>query len=239
MDSKPEIDKTLTFDEIKSILESSDFDKLISQRESGVFEAKQRQPYDLPKRKAIIELIKDVASFANSNGGYIVCGLSTEKPANSPHDYIKALDLMHKDDFYDEKQIIGVILANVYPRLDIKVEWYPSSNDKALGLGAIIVSPQDEGKKYFIVKITEVEGEATRDFFGIPIRTDDDITWLTVQELHKLSKRSPNSLQEFHQSLSNQIDEVKGIISEITVMPAIDIDSIPAKIEETIYGNKQ
>ncbi len=238
MDSKPKIDETLTLEEIASILENGNFDKLISQRESGVFEAKQRQPYDLPKRKAIIELIKDVASLANSNGGYIVCGLSTEKKPNYPHDYVKSLDLMPKDDFYDEKQITGIILANIYPRLDIKVEWHPSNNDKDLGLGVMNVPPQDEGKKYFIVKITEVEGEATREFFGIPVKTDDDITWLTVQELHKLSKRSPNSLQEFHQSLSNQLDEVKGMITTITTMPSTDIDSIPDKIEETIYGDK-
>ncbi|MFA4827418.1 MAG: RNA-binding domain-containing protein [Candidatus Shapirobacteria bacterium] len=232
-------DETLTFEEIAEILKNSDFDKLISQRESGVFEAKQKHPYDLPKRKAIIELIKDVVSFANGGGGYIICGLSTEKRANSPHDYVTALDLMSKIDFYDGKQINGIIITNVYPRLDIKVDWCASSGDASLGLGVISILPQDEGKKYFIIKITKVESESTKEFFGIPIRTDDDITWLTVQELHKLSKRSPNSLQEFHQSLSNQMDEVKEKISIITLVPAIDIDSIPAKIEETIYGNKQ
>lgn len=198
-------DKTLTFEEIAEILKNGDFDKLISQRESGVFEAKQKRPYDIPKRKAIIELIKDVASLANSYGGYIVCGLSTEKRPNSPHDYVKALDLMNKDDSYDGKQITGIILANVCPRLDVKVEWYPGSNSKTSGLWAILVPPQDEGKKYFIVKILEVDGEVTKEYFGVPIRTDDDTKWLTVQELHKLSKRSPNNFQEFHQSLRTYI----------------------------------
>ena len=229
---------TYIFEELKDILESGDFDKLISQRESEVFEAKSKRPYDLPQKKATREFIKDIASLANNKGGYIICGLGTEKPQNSPHDYIKALDLVKKEDFYEEAQLVGVATSNIYPRLDIKVNWYPSKNDADLGLGVIQIPEQDEGKKYFIIKILEIDGEVTREFFGIPIRTDDDTKWLTVQELHKLSKRSPNSFQEFHQSLTDQIDEVKEMISTIPVMPSIDIDSIPAKIEETIYGNK-
>jgi len=99
-----------------------------------------------------------VASLGNNKGGYIICGLGTEKLQDSPHDYIKALDLAKKDEFYDEDQLIGIVGSNIYPKLDIKVAWYPYKNDKSFGLGVILISEQDESKKYFISKITEVEG---------------------------------------------------------------------------------
>lgn len=238
IDNKQDTDKTLTLDEITAILDSGDFDKLISQRESEVFEAKPKRPYDLPKRKAIFKFVKSVASIGNNKGGYIICGLRTEKPQDSPHDYIKALDLTGKDEFYDESQLTGIVCSNIYPKLDIEVVWYPYKNEKKLGLGVIFVSEQDESKKYFITKITEVEGKDMRNYFGIPIRTDDDTKWLTIQELHRLSKRSPNNLQELHQSISNQIEEVKDMISSIPSTTTVGLDNIPAKIEETIYGNK-
>ncbi len=191
------MDKTLTFDELSEFLENGDFDKLISQRESEVFEAKSKKPYSLPQKQAIIELTKDIASLANNKGGYIICGLITEKPKDSPHDYVNSLDLVAKDDFYEEKQLIGIVASNIYPKLEIKVNWYPYKNDNSLGLGVILILEQEESRKYFVISITEIEGNSTREFFGIPIRTDDNTKWLTVQELHKLSKRSPNNFKVF------------------------------------------
>lgn len=237
----------ITFAEVTDILVNGDFDKFTSLRETEVFEAKLKKPYELPLKKAIIELIKDISSLANNKGGHIVCGLTTGKKQSSPHDYVTGLDLINKEDFYDEKQIFGLVTSNIYPRPDIKINWYPSSKQKVKGLGVITVPPQNEAKKYFLIKILEIDRETTREFFGVPIRTDDATKWLTVQELHKLSKRTPNNFQELYQSLYTQINEVKEMISTIPLMESINIDSIPAtpstdsilsKIEETIYGNK-
>lgn len=228
-----------TSGEIKDILESGDFDKFISQRESEILEAKPKKPYDLsrkPQKKTIIEFTKDVSSLANNKGGYIICGLITEKLTALPHDYVKKLDLINNGDFYKKEQLAGIVSSNIYPKLDIKVKWYPYKNDSNVGLGVIQIPAQDEGKKHFIMKINEVDGETTKEYFGIPIRTGDITTWFTIKELYKLSKRSPNSFQELNQSLSTQIDEVKEMILSISVVPVTD--SLQAKIEETIHGNK-
>lgn len=236
MDGKNNKEKLITFDEITSLLSGGDFYKFITLRETEFFEAKLKKPYSFPQKKAITELAKDVASFANNKGGFIVCGLTTEKRYNSPHDYIVSLDLGKKDDFYQEKQLTGLIISNIHPRLDVKVKWYPSKSDSSVGLGVIIILPQDEAKKYFLIRTLEIGGNSTREFFGVPIRTDDDTKWLTAQELHKLSKRSPNNLQELHQSLTTQLDELKGLVLTTGAM-SVNIDSIPAKIDETIYGS--
>ncbi|MHB1376042.1 MAG: RNA-binding domain-containing protein [Candidatus Humimicrobiaceae bacterium] len=229
-----------TSEEIKNILESGDFDKFISQKESEILEVKKNKPYDLsqkPQKKAIMEFTKDVSSLANNKGGYIICGLKTEKPPTSPHDYIKEFDFINNGYFYKEEQLNGIVSSNIFPKLDIKVKWYPYKNDGNAGLGVIQIPEQDESKKYFIMKINEVDGEkTTREYFGIPIRTGDITIWFTVEKLYKLSKRSPNNFQELNQSLSAQLDEIKEMILSISGVP--DTDSLQEKIEETIHGNK-
>lgn len=228
-----------TSEEIKDILESGDFDKFISQRESEILEAKSKKPYDLspkPLIKAILAFTKDVSSLANNKGGYIICGLKTDRSITLPHDYVNKLDLINNGDFYKKEKLAGIVSSNIYPKLVIKVKWYPYKNDSNVGLGVIQIPAQDEDKKHFIVKINEVDGETTKEYFGIPIRTGDATTWFTVEELYKLSKRSPNSFQELNQSLSAQLDEIKEMILSRSVVPFTD--SLQAKIEETIHGNK-
>ena len=143
--------------------------------------------------------------------------------------------MIKKEDFYKEAQLKGIIKENIYPSLGIDVNWYPSKEDSSLGLGVAYIPEQDESKKYYIIKVAEINGEDTREFFGIPIR-NDDTQWLKIHELYKLSKRAPSSLQEAHQSLTNQINEVKEMISNYSSAQVSDIDDIVSKIEETIDG---
>ena len=109
-----------TSGEIKDILESGDFDKFISQRESEILEAKSKKPYDLSRKpliKAILEFTKDVSSLANNKGGYIICGLITDRPIAIPHDYVKTLDLINNNDFYKQEQLAGIVSSNIYPEV--------------------------------------------------------------------------------------------------------------------------
>lgn len=230
--------KTLTAEEIKEILDTGDFDRLISQRESEIFEAKLQKPYDFTQGvKTKIEFVKDVISLANKNGGYIVCGLDTPKNRSVPHDIVSGIFLQKQTDFYRKDDLIKIVNELSSPQVEIDVKWFSSKEDKALGLGVIIIPPQKD-KKYFFLKLSEMNGKIQKDFFCVPIRTDDDIKWLTVKELYQLSKRFPNDWQEGFLNLSSQLEEIKNSISisQAISASAVDIDSIPAKIEETING---
>lgn len=90
----------LAIEKIRKILESGNFEQFKSQREGDHFEAKQKKPYEIDssdstKRfSALVKLVSDIASFANGHGGYIVCGLQTQKLQDSPHDVVVGIDLL-------------------------------------------------------------------------------------------------------------------------------------------------
>lgn len=230
----------MTIDEVKKLLESGDFEKFKNQKEGDHFEAKQKKPYDIDstdstKRfSAFVKLASDVASLANGKGGFIACGLQTQKLQDSPHDEVIDLDLMRKEDFYDQNVTQALIIDSIHPRLELQLEWYPSSGDSQLGIGVIFIPPQDESKKNFIVKVAEVDGnKLTRNFVGVPIRQGSDTLWMPVDQIYKLTKRGPNDFQQLNESLSGQIQELKDMIASgaTATTPA---DDLSRKIEEVL-----
>jgi predicted HTH transcriptional regulator len=227
----------LSSEGIIEILESGNFKKFISHRESEFFEVKSKRPYNFPKKGAIREFIKDIASFANNRGGIILFGLKTDKAKDSPTDLVKNFDLVSEKDFYEEALLKSIIKDNIYPRLNIIIGWYPNIDDKKLGLGFIKIPEQNENNKYFIIKALEIDGDDVKEFYGIPIRNNADTQWLPVSKLHKLSKRSPSDIQKVHQNLTSQIDELKEMFSNYSlVQDSSTNDDIMNKIEDTING---
>lgn len=230
----------LKIEEIKKILEGGNFEKLNSQQEGYHFEAKLQKPYEVDSAdstrrfSAIVKLASDVVSLANGGGGYIVCGLQTQKLQNVPHDMVTGFDLIRQADFYDHSAIQALIIDSVHPRLDIKLGWYVSKADSQHGLGTIFIPPQDESKKYFIVKVAEVDGnKLTRNFVGIPARQGSDTVWLSVEQIYRLTKRGPNDFQQLNESLSGQIAELKDIFLT-TSKARTPADDLSRKIEEVI-----
>jgi len=73
----------MTFEAIKVILDTRQFDQLIGREEDAWFEAKQRSPYDLTPPTGRYELAKDVSAFANADGGLLVVGLTTTRVAET------------------------------------------------------------------------------------------------------------------------------------------------------------
>jgi predicted HTH transcriptional regulator len=69
---------TLTLERLESIIQSGDFINLLGESESGIFDCKS-EIYTLTDELSKYELAKDVSSFANANGGYILVGVKTTK----------------------------------------------------------------------------------------------------------------------------------------------------------------
>lgn len=205
--------------EISEILFSGDFNKFIGVRENEFFEAKPIKPYNLEgndnieKIQAIAKISTKVAGFANQQGGYIVCGLDTPPIKDVPHDVVSALNLAKKSDFYNEALVYRIIHSSIYPQLEVKVGWYASSDNPTLGLGVIHIPKQDEKRKYFIVRVCEIDGRTFKGFLGIPIRKDDQTNWSSDKEVYKLSKRTPNNWQELDQSISEQLQGIETRLS--------------------------
>lgn len=246
MTDKKTATRELGLKEISEVLSSGNFDRFIGVRENEFFEAKSFKPYDLDnsndadKTQAIAELSSDIAHFANQKGGYIVCGLDTPPVKDVPHDIVGSLRLGKKKGFYNETQIKGIIKASVYPKLDVEVAWYPSSSNQDSGSGVIYIPKQDEQRKYFIVRVCEADGKKFKGFLGIPIRKDDQKYWLPVQDVYKLSKRTPNKLHELAESISEQLQGIETRLSNKIESSSKELqpkteDLLELKIEKALH----
>jgi hypothetical protein len=67
----------MSFESIKTILDTRQFAALIGLDEDTWLEAKGRNPYDFATPMGRYELAKDVTAFANAEGGILLVGLTT------------------------------------------------------------------------------------------------------------------------------------------------------------------
>lgn len=213
--------KILTSEAIIKLLSEQVFEKFKGVRESQQFEFKQKRPYDFTDTNiqkntlATAELAKDIASMGNAEGGVIICGL-TRKEQNG-RDIVDEYDFVAKEDFYKEQDIIGRIKLTIYPIMDnIALNWFPSKENPQLGLGVIIVSPQKEEKKFFVVKVCVIEGETLKgNYFGIPIRKDDKLDWFELKDMPFLRQKIPTSTQEQYTGIMSELKDIRASLISI------------------------
>lgn len=135
---------------------------------------------------------------------------------NSPHDVVTALDLVPRQNFYAASEIVNRIAQSTHPSLAVEAGWCPYSTDPALGLGFVYIPAQEESKKFFPIKIREMQGTKLRkELFGVPIRGDGFTDWVPVDELYRRSKAGPNRLRDVYEGLSSQFEALKVQIREL------------------------
>ena len=75
---------------LADLLKQSRFADLIGMKEDHFFDAKSGAAYDLTKEQGRYELAKDVSSFANENGGFVIVGLTTEILSTEKAEQVKS-----------------------------------------------------------------------------------------------------------------------------------------------------
>ena len=146
-----------SIEELEKIINEGNFDSLIGKIENDFFDCK-KGIYDLKKDSSKRELAKDVSSFANLGGGYILIGPQTRKSRKLFGDEIKEISLLNQD-LVDVKQCFDVIRDWIYPEVEgLKIEWKPSKNDKNKGILIIQAPSQKEILKPFLVKKIVLQG---------------------------------------------------------------------------------
>jgi len=198
-----------TTERVKQILEQRDFSQFIGLEEDQWFEAKGKSPYDLDTARDRYELAKDVSSFANAEGGFIIIGLEMEQLTDKMTEKAASTDLFCEEEFPIEKYN-GIIKEHVYPRIkDLSVKWLEDSNHASLGIGCIEIPPQDQNNKLFLIKnVVEDSNILKQIVFGIAQRAHSSNNPLTIHQLHQKIKYGMSTESEKLTRIEDKVDLV-------------------------------
>ncbi len=174
---------------LEKIISDGDFNSLIGKIENDFFECKG-QIYDLKKEYSKRELAKDISSFANLNGGYILIGPKTNDNKTHFGDEVIEISLLNQS-LIDPNQYKNVIKDWIYPDEihGIKIYWKESKDNNNKGIVVIEIPPQKESQKPFLIsKIVEEEKKVSETIFGYAERKGDRIDPKKIKDIHKIMR---------------------------------------------------
>lgn len=162
-----------TVQKLEKIINDGDFNSLIGKIENDFFDCKS-QIYDLKNNYPKRELAKDVSSFVNLNGGYILIGPKTKKSEVHFGDEIIGISLLNQN-LVDPNQYLNVIKDWIHPDeiQGIKVYWKASKNNKNKGVIVIEIPTQKEFLKPFLISKAIEEKKISETVFGYAERKGD------------------------------------------------------------------
>lgn len=195
--------------ELEKIISDGDFNSLIGKLESDFFECKC-QIYDLTKEYSKLELAKDVSSFANLNGGYILIGLKTNASKTHFGDEVIEISLLNQD-LVDPNQYKNVIKNWIYPEIHgIKIYWKESKDDNNKG-GVIVIEipPQKESLKPFLIsKIVEEEKKVSKTIFGYAERKGDRSDPKKIEDIYRIMRDGLS----YDKNIENRFNNLESIM---------------------------
>jgi predicted HTH transcriptional regulator len=226
------------FRDIDDLIEAGELDRLIGCVESAVFEAKGSRPYDFSQAFGRWELAKDVASFANSDGGFIIIGLVHDQLPEQDTDRVSALDLIEESTF-ESSRYKGIVNEYVDGKISgLQVKWVQNKDKPGHGVGVIHIPPQPNDAKPFLLKQIDESGKTRQLVFGIASRKGAHSVPSTLEELRKaLSHGTSNTatrLTRIEEQLASMHDRLL-ILDERQQQPSLpSLDPLDSRIEQAL-----
>jgi predicted HTH transcriptional regulator len=141
----------LTLVELKQVIDSSDFNKLIGEVEGQLFDVKGQAYRFEDGSDAKREFSKDVAAFANTRGGVILIGMHTRTGPLHIGEEIDEIRPIPKARF-DPDQYRKILAEWLYPQpIGVEILWTQFGPDAAKGVGTIFIPPQDDRAKPILI----------------------------------------------------------------------------------------
>ena len=191
-----------------ALLDASDFDAVIGTAESGEIDFK-RSPYRTDTPTEAFELAKDVTALANvPTGGLLVIGFQTVARWQSGLDTVESVHLFSRD-LFNREQWLAKIDQLAYPTVvGLDAIFKPSREDDERGVAVIVVPPQSNDARYFLVakQFTSEDG-APGWAVGLSVRSADRNRPLSISEIHSLLSRSLH--------LGADLSEVKALVRDL------------------------
>jgi len=195
--------------ELEKIINEGNFDYLVGKIENDFFDCK-KEIYDLKNNLVKRELAKDISSFANLNGGYILIGPQTKKSKHHFGDEIEKIKLV-KQNLVSIDQYFDIAKEWIYPEIErLKIKWKPSKNDKNKGILVIQIPSQKEILKPFLIKKLVEERKISEIIFGYVERKGDKSDPKKIQNIHQIMR---NGLL-YDQNIKNHFNYLESLIIE-------------------------
>lgn len=157
-------------------------DALLGQPECEWLDAK-RSPPKLTTDSDKFEFAKDVAAFANAPaGGLIAYGLSTSA---TPGGDVVSRVTAFPPQLLRPAALLALVRHRIYPApIGVRAEVIPYAGDLAVGL--VLIPPQPNDRKPFVVRGAVVDGRVRQNFVAVPIRVGEHAIWDDVAAIHAL-----------------------------------------------------
>jgi len=204
---------------IRRALQDRHFEPLVGLDEANWFEAKQSAAYNLGTPSGRYELAKDVCAFANSDGGFLLIGLNTERLIEQNTDRVVSLDLCAHANF-DPAQYEGIIREYVHPEIaNLQVGWIPAASQPDIGLGVIEIPPQQSERKYFLTARVVEDAQALRQIvFGLSRRNKSGNDPLSIREVYEMMQKGKSTTSQQLGRIEEKVDAL--IVRSAAAVPA-------------------
>ncbi|MFA7653443.1 MAG: hypothetical protein WCX97_00155 [Candidatus Magasanikbacteria bacterium] len=216
----------LNREEIKKIIDGNDFTGLLGQLENEYFDAKS-QIYNLNDDRVKQELAKDVASFANLDGGYIIIGLRTAPSKLYDGDEVVELVPIDKN-LINTSQYEGIIKDWIYPGIKgFSAKWLPHTTDASKGYLIIDVPPQDSSTKPFLINRFVGTKKNSTIIFGYAERRSDKSESKKIEDIQSIMRLGLN----FESNIKERFDSIEAMLNQQTKQKESSVGRPDYKVE--------
>jgi hypothetical protein len=193
--------------ELIALLDVADFDAVIGTAETGEIDFK-RTPYRTDTDAGAFELAKDVTALANvPTGGLLVIGFQTVPREESGLDTVETVHVFPRD-LFSREQWLGKVHQLAYPTVvGLDAIFKPSNEDNERGVAIVVVPPQSDDTRYFLVAKEFITDGAPGWLVGLSVRSADRNRPLSIGEIHALLSRSLH--------LGTDLSEVKALVRDM------------------------
>lgn len=228
-----------TITDIQEILAARNLAAFVGRPEDTWFDAKAAAGYDLNTAAGRWELAKDISSFANAEGGFVIVGLTTEKRPEIQPDCVGALDLMPMAAF-NAGHIVGVLGDHLYPALDdLEVTWIESDAAEGQGVGVIYIPARPPDRRFTLIGRVLDEGEPIKSIaFGYAIRRGDASVPQTVADMFRMCQNGRTAIAERLLRIEEKLDHLSQLLlngPQTQAAPPADAEEIHRRIERIIH----
>jgi len=193
--------RTASPTEVVAWLATGNVEPLIGVRESATVEFKGGRPYDLSGRKGKGDLVSDIASFANAQGGVIVAGAEMAKHPTENSEYCCGFPGVASDFVVTLEQLTMLVREHCHPPvhgLELRDQQINFSGDTVRAVSIVVPPAAESDRPVLVNRLTTESGENLSHAVGWPTRHGDGTHWeqgSRIRQLVDLGMRRPSPAQ--------------------------------------------